>query len=104
MTELKSRSTRARRREKIVKGSAVLELTDPVGEAAAEARRDGANGGAPAGGGAPAAGGVFVLGAIRTRAEAVSRLTEVAAFFRQTEPHSPVSISSSAPSSGADAA
>jgi len=77
--------------EKIVKEKRLLEPDPiPVGEAGEGPGEAGANGGAP-GGGAAGAGGVFVSGPIRTRAEAVSRLTEVAAFFRQTEPHSPVS-------------
>lgn len=37
-----------------------------------------------------AGGGVAFSGAIRSRAEAFQRLAEVARFFRQTEPHSPV--------------
>jgi type VI secretion system protein ImpA len=48
---------------------------------------DGANG---AGGRAYQSGGVSV-GAIRNRQDALKRLSEVADFFRQTEPHSPVS-------------
>jgi type VI secretion system protein ImpA len=47
---------------------------------------DGAAGHAPAPAPAPAA----VAGPIGTRQEAVRRLGEVAAYFRQTEPHSPV--------------
>lgn len=42
-------------------------------------------------GGSAAAPGVAVTGPISTRQEALQRLTEVAHFFRQTEPHSPVS-------------
>jgi len=77
--------------EKIVKEKRLLEPDPiPAGAAAGGEGEAGANGGAP-GGGAAAGGGVFVSGPIRTRAEAVGRLTEVAAFFRQTEPHSPVS-------------
>ena len=40
-----------------------------------------------------AGGGGFAIsgGAIRSRQEALKRLSEIAAFFRQTEPHSPVS-------------
>lgn len=76
--------------EKIVKEKRLLEPDPiPMGEGAGGEGEAGANGGAP--GGASAAGGVFLSGPIRTRAEAVGRLTEVAAFFRQTEPHSPVS-------------
>jgi type VI secretion system protein ImpA len=79
--------------EKIVKEKRLLE-PDPIvaGEAGVGEGEAGANGGAPGGGAASAAGvGVLLSGPIRTRAEAVGRLTEVAAFFRQTEPHSPVS-------------
>jgi type VI secretion system protein ImpA len=39
---------------------------------------------------APTVAAVAVAGPIRTRQEAVHRLGEVAAYFRQTEPHSPV--------------
>ncbi|HEX7174313.1 MAG TPA: type VI secretion system protein TssA [Pyrinomonadaceae bacterium] len=91
MTELKKALDSVRAAvEKIVKEKRLLE-PDPisVGEAAGGEGEAGANGGAPGGG--ATAGGVFISGPIRTRAEAVSRLTEVAAFFRQTEPHSPVS-------------
>lgn len=41
-------------------------------------------------GGGGGGGGVAFSGAIRSRAEAFQRLAEVARFFRQTEPHSPV--------------
>ena len=92
MTELKKSLDSVRAAvEKIVKEKRLLEPDPiPVGEAGEGSGEAGANGGAPGGGGATT-GGVFVSGPIRTRAEAVSRLTEVAAFFRQTEPHSPVS-------------
>jgi type VI secretion system protein ImpA len=41
--------------------------------------------------GAPAAGVAGSTGPIRTREDALQRLAEVAAYFRHTEPHSPVS-------------
>ena len=82
--------------ERIVKEKRLLE-PDAISDDAGGATADG-DGGALAGsnGGygavASATGGVSVVsGPIRTRADAVKRLTEVAAFFRQTEPHSPVS-------------
>jgi type VI secretion system protein ImpA len=46
---------------------------------------------APARAGLATAGAAALSGPIGTRAEALARLSEVAAFFRQTEPHSPVS-------------
>ncbi len=55
----------------------------------------GTDGAAEADGGEGAAGGVYRVagpsGPIRGRSEALVRLGEVAEFFRQTEPHSPVS-------------
>jgi type VI secretion system protein ImpA len=72
--------------EKIVKEKRLLEpgpvTVSDAGDAATAA--DG-NGHASGGGGFAVA-----SGPIRTRAEAISRLSEVATFFRQTEPHSPV--------------
>ena len=59
--------------------------------------RDGEQAGAATGdeeaGGGGSSGGLAVSGgAIRGRQEALKRLTEVADYFRQTEPHSPVSF------------
>ncbi|QQS39643.1 MAG: type VI secretion system protein TssA [Acidobacteriota bacterium] len=42
-------------------------------------------------GGAAGTGGASASGAVQSRAEALRRLSELAAFFRKTEPHSPVS-------------
>ncbi|MCO6510968.1 MAG: type VI secretion system protein TssA [Aridibacter famidurans] len=42
-------------------------------------------------GGAAGTGGASMSGAVSSRAEALKRLSELAAFFRKTEPHSPVS-------------
>jgi type VI secretion system protein ImpA len=69
--------------EKLVKEKRVLE-PDPVAEDAANSGATGEaqSGGAQAGGRA---------GPIRTRQDAIRRLSEVADFFRATEPHSPVS-------------
>jgi type VI secretion system protein ImpA len=75
--------------EKIVKEKRLLE-PDPVTAGDTSAGDGGASAGANGAGGGMA-GGVYVTGPLRTRAEAVARLSEVAAFFRQTEPHSPVS-------------
>ena len=47
--------------------------------------------GATAGSNGTASSGAMMGGAIRTRQDALKRLSEVAAFFRSTEPHSPVS-------------
>lgn len=55
------------------------EGTAPGGEAAASAA-----GGAPAGGGGPRP--------MRTREDAIKQLEEIAAFFRKTEPHSPLAF------------
>lgn len=41
--------------------------------------------------GSTATGGVAMSGSVQSRAEALKRLSELAAFFRKTEPHSPVS-------------
>ena len=59
--------------------------------------RDGEQAGAAtvdeeAGGGGSSGGFAVSGGAIRGRQEALKRLTEVADYFRQTEPHSPVSF------------
>ncbi len=68
------------------------ELQDPVAAAAAAAGEAGpeAAGGGPArsGGGS----GYSVAAAIQTRQDALRRLAEIADFFRQTEPHSPVAL------------
>jgi type VI secretion system protein ImpA len=85
MTELKKVLDSARSVvEKIVKEKRLLE-PDPVtvSDAGDAVAADG-NGHASGGGFAVAS------GPIRTRAEAISRLSEVATFFRQTEPQSPV--------------
>jgi type VI secretion system protein ImpA len=66
--------------EKLVKEKRILE-PDPVadgGSAAVEASSDGE-------GATPGA-----TGALRTRADALRRLAEVAQYFQRTEPHSPV--------------
>ncbi|HUF05728.1 MAG TPA: type VI secretion system protein TssA [Aridibacter sp.] len=42
-------------------------------------------------GGSTGAGGVSMSGSVQSRAEALRRLSELAAFFKKTEPHSPVS-------------
>lgn len=42
-------------------------------------------------GGTAGEGGVSMSGAVQSRAEALKRLSELAAYFRKTEPHSPVS-------------
>ena len=73
--------------EKLVKQKRIEE-PDPV-EVAADA---GANGDAGEGAALIGAGGVSVPGgAVRSRQEALRRLDEIATFFRQTEPHSPIS-------------
>lgn len=73
--------------EKIVKDKRLLEPDAMTGTAIAgvEGHADG-NGLSPAGttGGATS-------GPVRTRQEAINKLLEVAAYFRHTEPHSPVS-------------
>lgn len=74
--------------EKIVKEKRILE-PDPAGEAeatAADATGEQGGGGDSVGGGSRA-----TSGPVRSRQEALRRLREVADFFRQTEPHSPVS-------------
>jgi type VI secretion system protein ImpA len=55
---------------------------------------DGGEGGAEAGGveeGEAGGGAAAITGPIKSRADALRRLQQVAAFFRQTEPHSPIS-------------
>lgn len=75
--------------EKLVKEKRMLE-PDALDVAASGdgASGDGASSAAVAGGNGSAPG--FAAGPIRTRQEAINRLAEVAAFFRQTEPHNPV--------------
>lgn len=68
----------------ILKEKRALE-PDPLAAAGAE---DAGEAGAAGEGGARFGGGT---GAVRGRAEALARLAEVAEYFRQTEPHSPVS-------------
>jgi type VI secretion system protein ImpA len=75
--------------EKVLKEKRLLE-PDPVGGAATG---DGAGAVAPGGNGVAAPGAaaaVSVSGPIRSRQEALNSLAEVASFFRQTEPQSPV--------------
>ena len=66
-------------------GAPETELADNayVGSAAVDFTHDGGQVAAPAPAGPP--------GAIQTRAQALAQLRAVAAFFRRTEPHSPVS-------------
>lgn len=71
--------------EKLVKEKRVLE-PDPV--AAGEAGADGA--GTAAAGDAAVGVGAVAVGPVRSRADALRRLQEVAGYFQQTEPHSPV--------------
>ncbi|MDQ4122197.1 MAG: type VI secretion system protein TssA [Acidobacteriota bacterium] len=65
---------------------------DPVADSASDevitdgSSANGSNGVVPA-----FSGGAAISGAIRSRQDALKRLSEVAEFFRQTEPHSPVS-------------
>ena len=73
-----------------------IEEPDPADIAGADgASAAGANGSASYEGAGAAAGAGFgaatVSGAIRSRQDALKRLSDVAEFFRQTEPHSPVS-------------
>jgi type VI secretion system protein ImpA len=83
--------------ERILKEKRLAE-PDAEGGAAVEAGPAGPGGNgdhpAPAAAAAhaapPAAPGAAAQGALRTRQDAVRRLAEVAEFFRQTEPHSPV--------------
>ena len=75
--------------EIIVREKRLLE-PDPADPEADEAEGGGDGGSAAAASGGSAA-APAVAGPIKTRREAVARLTEVASFFRQTEPHSPVS-------------
>jgi type VI secretion system protein ImpA len=78
--------------EIIVKEKRLIE-PDPVGSAQAATAAVTTAPGAVGNGFAVAAqdvGGAEVAGPIRTRQEAVRRLTEVAVFFRRTEPQSPV--------------
>ena len=79
--------------ERLVKEKLALE-PDPISDAAGAATVDTTQSGADGDGFALAAGGVGVAGAagpLRTRQEALNRLAEVAAYFRRTEPHNPVS-------------
>lgn len=69
--------------EKIVKEKRILE-PDPVSAGQEETPGDALNG-------EQAAAGLGSTGPVRTRADALRRLGEVAAYFQQTEPHSPVS-------------
>lgn len=63
-----------------------------TGQAAAAGGSGAPTGAAPAGAdGVQVAGGVQVPGTIRSRDEAFETLRKVAAYFRQTEPHSPMS-------------
>jgi type VI secretion system protein ImpA len=66
---------------------------EPDPEDSASANGDGVVEGATASeGGVMVAGGVMTAtGAVRSRQDALKRLSDVAEFFRQTEPHSPVS-------------
>jgi type VI secretion system protein ImpA len=74
--------------EKIVKEKRALEPDASDAQAAGDgAGASAADGNGHASGGAAT---ISVTGPIRSRAEALSRLSEVASFFRQTEPHSPV--------------
>ncbi len=73
--------------EKIVKEKRALEPDASDAQAGA----DGAGAATDSNGHAPGgAAHISVTGPIRSRQEAISRLGEVASFFRQTEPHSPV--------------
>ena len=72
----------------------IRETLEPVAQIATGGAVGGAQTAGPAAAAAPVAaagGGVTVSGPIQSRHEALQRLSEVAAFFRQTEPHSPVS-------------
>ncbi|OLE51435.1 MAG: hypothetical protein AUG51_23360 [Acidobacteria bacterium 13_1_20CM_3_53_8] len=68
--------------EKVVKEKRILE---PDSLSAGEAATDGG-----AAGEEGATGGRGLTGPVRSRADALRRLEEVAAYFQQTEPHSPV--------------
>jgi type VI secretion system protein ImpA len=76
--------------EKIVKEKRVLE-PDPTDFASEVTPVDGEITAATGSNGSGITGAPGVAGPLRSRADAVNRLMEVAAFFRQTEPHSPVS-------------
>jgi type VI secretion system protein ImpA len=76
--------------EKIVKEKRILE-PDPTDFASEVTPVDGEISAAVASNGSSVPGVAGVAGPLRSRADAVNRLMEVAAFFRQTEPHSPVS-------------
>jgi type VI secretion system protein ImpA len=76
--------------EKLVKQKRIEE-PDPVETTASGTDANG-DAGDGAGVGLVSAGGVAVPGgAVRSRQEALRRLDEIATFFRQTEPHSPIS-------------
>ncbi|MEP6924893.1 MAG: type VI secretion system protein TssA [Pyrinomonadaceae bacterium] len=66
-----------------------LEEPDPSDNAPEEATETGEEGAAATNGATSS--GTGMGGAIRTRQDALKRLSEVATFFRSTEPHSPVS-------------
>ncbi|HMF56301.1 MAG TPA: type VI secretion system protein TssA, partial [Pyrinomonadaceae bacterium] len=70
--------------EKLVKEKRILE-PDPVSGGG-----DGADGEVGVAGEAGVAGGRGLSGPVRSRADALRRLEEVAGYFQQTEPHSPV--------------
>lgn len=79
--------------EKLLKQKRIEE-PDPVNTAAdgGDGNASDADGTTPEGTVVTAGGGVVVpAGAVRSRQEALKRLGEIAEFFRQTEPHSPVS-------------
>jgi type VI secretion system protein ImpA len=71
--------------DKVVKEKRLLE-PDPVDSATVPVSDNGASAAAP-----PSEGAAGIAGPLRTRQDAINRLKEVAAYFRQTEPHSPVS-------------
>ncbi len=68
-----------------------LEEPDPSDNMPEETMADEGADGAAASSNGTAGSGVMMGGAIRTRQDALKRLSEVAVFFRTTEPHSPVS-------------
>jgi type VI secretion system protein ImpA len=61
------------------------EEPDPADDAAAAGEGEATNGN-----GAAPTGGISVGGAVQSRADALKRLAEIAAFLQKTEPHSPV--------------
>lgn len=87
LDEIKSQTDKLLEQKRIEEPDPEKDFED---EAAAGAG-SGENSGAAEGGAGGAANGYSVKGAISSRREALKRLSEIARFFSQTEPHSPVS-------------